>query len=100
MEAFQVPAFAFPVSDRIADEFERRNTSEVRNRKNRIEHGLKAGIIAFLRKHVHLEETLIGFLLDLDEIRDLDGGPDLREIRSLSRGRSGFGHFYRLLLSV
>jgi hypothetical protein len=59
MQAFQVAAFAFPVSDGVADEFECGNTAEIRDRKNGIEHGLKAGIVAFLREHVHLKEPLV-----------------------------------------
>ena len=94
MQAFQVSAFAFPVADGIADELECRNAPEIGDGKNGIEHGLKPGIFAFLRKHVHLEEPLVRILLDLDEIRDLDRGPNLREIRSVSRGIAfGFRHF-------
>jgi hypothetical protein len=84
MQAFQVPAFAFPVSNGVADELECRNPAKIRDWKDRVKYGLEAGVFAFLRKHIHLEEPLIRFLLDLDEIRDLDGCPDLREIGSLS----------------
>src|SRR6185295_4853560 len=80
MEAFQVSALALPVADRIADEFKCRYAAEIGDRKDGIEYRLKAGVFAFLRKHVHLEEPLVGILLDLDEIRDLDCGPDLRKI--------------------
>ena len=38
----------------------------------------------FLQMNMLLEEPLVRFLLDLDEIRDLDCRPDLREICSLS----------------
>jgi hypothetical protein len=72
MQAFQVAAFAFPVSDGVADELESGNAAKIRDGKDGVEYGLKAGVFAFLRKHVHLEEPLVGFLLDLDEIRDLD----------------------------
>ena len=62
--------------------------------KHGIEDGLKAGIFALLRQHVHLEEALVGILLDLDQIGNLDRGPNLRKIDSFSRGnRSGVGHF-------
>ena len=46
----------------------------------------KPGIFALLRQHVHLEEALVGVLLNLDQIRDLDRGLDLRKIRSFSCG--------------
>ena len=77
MQAFQIPAFALPVADGIADEFERRYAAEIRYRKDGIEYGLKPGIFAFLRKHVHLEEPLVGILLNLNEIWDLDRRADL-----------------------
>ena len=93
VQALQVRAFAFPVADGITDEFERRYTAKVRNRKNRVEDGLKAGILALIRKHVHLEEAFVGVLLHLDEIRDLDRRPDLGKIRSLSGGRLDVRHF-------
>ena len=84
MESFQVSAFAFPVSDGVADEFERRDAAEIRDREYGVEYRLKPGIFALLRKHVHLEEALVGILLYLDEIRNLDRCPDLRKIRSFS----------------
>ena len=84
MQTLQVSTFAFPVSDGVADELQGGDAAEIRNWKNRVEYGLETGVFAFLRKHVHLEEPLVRFLLDLDEIRDLDGRPDLREICSLS----------------
>ena len=74
----------FPISDGVADELERRNAAEVGNRKNGVEHRLKSGVLTLLRKHVHLEEPLVGILLYLDQIRNLDRRPDLREIGSLS----------------
>jgi hypothetical protein len=84
MEAFQVSALALPIADGIADEFERGYAAEVRDREDGIEYRLKSGIFAFLRKHVHLEESFVRILLYLDEIWDLDGCPNLREIGSLS----------------
>src|SRR5215467_9106010 len=90
MQAFQIPAFALPIADRITDEFECRYAAEIRYWEDGIEYGLQSSIVAFLRKHVHLEEPLVRILLYLDEIRNLDRGADLRKIRSLSGG-SGFG---------
>ena len=99
MQPLQVSALAFPVSDGIADELESGNTAEIGDREDRVEHRLKAGVFALLRKHVHLEEPFVGILLYLDEIGDLDRSPDLRKIRSFPRGvRFGFRHFIELLL--
>ena len=77
MEALEVAAFAFPVSNGVANELESGNTAEIRDWEDGVEDRLKPGIFAFLRKHVHLEKTLIGILLYLDEIGDLDRRPDL-----------------------
>src|SRR5579864_5066877 len=101
MQAFQISAFAFPVADGIADEFECGYAAKIRYWKDGIEYRLKPSIFAFLRKHIHLEEPLVGVLLYLDEIRDLDRCPNLRKVRSLSRGIGfGFRHFGYLLLKL
>jgi hypothetical protein len=84
METFQVSALALPISDGVADEFECRHTAEIRDREDGIEYCLQTGIFTFLGKHVHLEEPFVRILLYLDEIWDLDRGPDLGEVRSLS----------------
>ena len=100
VESLQVAALALPVADGVADELERGDAAEIRDREDGVEDRLKAGIFALLRKHVHLEEALVGILLDFDQIRDLDRGPDLRKIDSFSRGnRFGVGHFRELLLN-
>jgi hypothetical protein len=56
--------------------YSRSNTAEVGYRENGIKDSLKPGVFAFLREHVHLEEALVGVFLDLDQIRDLDRGPE------------------------
>jgi hypothetical protein len=84
MEAFQVSAFALPVSDGVADELESRHATEIRDRENGVEHRLQTGVFALLRKHVHLEEPFVGILLYLDQIRNLNRCPNLGEVCSLS----------------
>jgi hypothetical protein len=59
MEALEIAAFTFPVSDRIADEFEGGYSPEVGYWENGVENSLKTGVFAFLRQHVHLEEPLV-----------------------------------------
>ena len=83
----------FPISDGVADEFESGYAAKIRNRKHGVEDSLQTGVIAFLRKHVHLEEPFVGILLHLDEIRNLDRRSDLGKIRSLSGGRLDVRHF-------
>jgi hypothetical protein len=100
METFQVSAFALPVPYGITDEFESRDTAKIRDREHGIKNGLQAGIVAFFRKHVHLEEPLVRILLHLNEIRDLDCRSNFGKIRSLSGGIGfGFRHFIGLLLN-
>src|ERR1041385_7597028 len=101
MQAFQISTFAFPVADGVADEFECRYAAKIRNWKDGIEYRLQTSIIAFFRKHVHLEEPLVGVLLYLDQIRNLDRCANLRKVRSLSRGIGfDFRHFGYLLLKL
>src|SRR5947207_4144353 len=84
MEPLQLAALALPVADRILDELERRVLAEVANRKHRLEHRLQAGVFALAGQTIHLQETLVRLLLDLDQVRDRNGRFDLREIDALA----------------
>ena len=77
METFEVSALAFPVSDGIADELECGDSAKIRDWEDGIKNRLKPGVFALLRQHVHLEKTLVGILLYLDKIGNLDRCPDL-----------------------
>src|SRR6185503_16112132 len=44
-----------------------------------LEHGLQARVLALPRQHPHLQEALVGVLLDLDEVGDGDRRADLLE---------------------
>src|SRR5437867_4234224 len=93
MQSLEVSAFAFPVADGVADELKCGNAAEIRNGKDGIAYSLQPGVLAFLWKHVHLQETLIRVFLDFDQIRDLNRGPDLGKVCSLSCGEGlGFRH--------
>ena len=53
----------------VAHEFEHGLAGEVRDRENRLEHGLKPlGYPSALRFN-HLQELIVGFLLDFDQVR-------------------------------
>jgi hypothetical protein len=86
MKAFQVAALALPVADGIVDKIELGQTAEVRDGKYTGEDGLKAGVIAFGREEVHLQEPLIALFLDFDEIRDGNRGLDLGKVHALALG--------------
>ena len=84
MEALQLPALALPVPDRVLDELEGRILPEIADGKHRLEHRLQAGVLALARQTVHLQETLVGLFLDLDQVRDRNGRFDFREIDALA----------------
>jgi len=63
----------------VADELQRRRLVEVADREHRLEHTLKAEVLTLLRRDVRLEELLVGLLLDVDEIGNVDDLRDLGE---------------------
>ncbi len=77
MQPLQVAAFAFPVANREVHELELRNIAEVGNRKYRLKHRLQSAVFAFAGQFVHLQEAVIRALLNLDQVRNLDGGWNL-----------------------
>ena len=77
----QAAALAFPVADRVLDELQRAVLPQVGDREDALEHRLQPGVLAVRREHAHLQEALVGVLLDLDEVRDRDRGVDLLRSR-------------------
>src|SRR5262249_5928181 len=71
---------ALPVADRVLDELERAVLAEVGDGKDALEHRLQPRVLPVGGQDAHLQEALVGVLLDLDEVRDGDGRVDLREI--------------------
>jgi hypothetical protein len=95
VQPFQVSALALPVTDRIVHELELAQAAEVRNRKNRIEDALQTGVFPLAGQEVHLQKSLVGLLLHLDQVRDRDRGFDFREINSFAGGTvSRILHFH------
>ena len=84
VQAGQLAALALPVADRVFDELERRVLAEVADRKDRLEHRLQTRVLALARQTVHLQEAFVGFLLDLDQVRDRNGRLDFREVDALA----------------
>src|ERR1019366_8948261 len=73
MEPLQVAAFALPVANREVHKLKLGNVAEVGNRKHRLKYCLQPAVFAFAGQFVHLQEAVIGALLNLDQVRDLDG---------------------------
>jgi hypothetical protein len=84
MQAFQVAALALPVSDGVVHEFQLGHFAEIPDRKNRGEDGLQTAVVALARQQVHLQKALIGLHLHFDQIGDLDGALNFREIQTLT----------------
>src|SRR5207237_2475298 len=84
MESLQLAALALPVPDRVLDELERGVLAEVADREDRLEHRLETRVLALTRQTVHLQEALVRFLLDLDQVRDRNGRFDFREVDALA----------------
>ena len=84
VQAGQLAALALPVADRILDELERRVLAEVADREDRLEDRLQPRILALGRQAVHLQEPLVRLPLNLDQVRDGNGGLDLRKILALA----------------
>ena len=85
LQPLEPSALALPVSDRVLDELELARAPEVGEREYAREHRLEPGLLPLLGEQVHLEETLVGPALDVDQIRKIHEGPDLRVIPSLGR---------------
>src|ERR1035438_4387014 len=77
-------AFALPVADREIDKLELRYIAEVGNREHRLKHRLQAAVFALARQFVHLQEPVVGTLLHLDQVRDLDGCGNFGKIETLA----------------
>ena len=84
VQALQVAALALPVADRVIDEFELAQPAKIGDRENAFENALETGIVALARQQVHLQEPLVGFFLNLDQVRDRDRSFNLRKINSLA----------------
>ena len=80
MQTRQPAALALPASDRIVDELERRVLPEVADGKNRLEHRLEPDVVALRLQPVHLQEALVRFLLDLDQVGNRNGRSNLRKV--------------------
>ena len=84
VQAAQMAALALPVADGVVDEIELRKSAEILDRKYGREHGLQAGIFALARQQIHLQKALIGLLLNVNQVRNLDRGLDFGKVQTLA----------------
>src|SRR5262249_52246308 len=83
VEADQPAALALPVADRVLHELQGAVLPQVGDREDALEHRLQPRVLAVRGQHPHLQEALVGVLLDLDEVRNRDRGLDLRKVHSV-----------------
>ena len=84
VQSLQLAALALPVADGVLDELERRVLAEIADRKHRLEHRLQPGVFTLGRQTVHLQKTLVGFFLNLDQVRNRNRGLDFRKVDTLA----------------
>ena len=77
-------ALALPVADRVVDEIELRQPAKILDRKHGREDGLQAGVFPLARQQIHLQEPLIGLLLNVDQVRNLDRCLDLGKVQAFA----------------
>ena len=82
VQSAQVAALALPVADRVVDEIQLRQPAEILNRENGREHGLQARVFPLARQQIHLQEALVGLLLYIDQVRNLDRRLDFGEVQA------------------
>ena len=84
VQAAQMAALALPVADRVVDEIQLRKPAKILDRKHGGEDGLQARVFALARQQIHLQKALIGLLLNVDQVRDLDSGLDFGKVQALA----------------
>jgi hypothetical protein len=67
-------------TESIGNIFERTGFTEITNRKNGAKNGFKTCISARRRRQLRLEETLVGILLYLDKVGDINNPRNLGEM--------------------
>src|SRR5207302_4764911 len=75
----------------VVDELQHRRAVVVRDGKHAGERGLQPLVLAPVRIDLHLQEAVVGPLLDFDEIRNFEMTRDLRKV--LAFDQTAFRHF-------
>ena len=84
VQAAQMAALALPVADRIVNEIQLRQSAEILDREYGCEDGLQAAIFALARQLVHLQKTLVGLLLNINQVRNLNSGLNFGKVQTLA----------------
>ena len=70
----------FRCAKRICNIFQRRSFTEITNRKNALEYSFKTEVFSRFDRYVYLEESLVGVLLNIDQVGNIDDFFDLSEV--------------------
>jgi len=84
MEPFQVAAFALPVANGEIDKGQLGDIAEIGDGENGLKHGLEAAVVTLARQFVHLQKAVVRTLLNLDQVRDLQGYRNLGKIETIT----------------
>jgi hypothetical protein len=66
VKTLEAAALALPVADLILDKIECCRAAEIRDGKDGLKDGLETSVLTLFRQEIHLQETVIGFPLNLD----------------------------------
>jgi hypothetical protein len=86
MQPFEVAALALPVADRVIHKLELRYVAEIGDREDGLKYRLQTAVFALAGQFVHLQEAVVGALLHLDQVRDLDGCWNFGKIKTFTEG--------------
>src|SRR3974377_1958335 len=86
VQPLEVAALALPVADGELDEIELRHVAEVGNRKHRLEHRLQSRVVTLAGQRIHLQKAVVGTLLHLNEVGNLDCRRNLGKIKPRTVG--------------
>ena len=82
VQSAQMSALALPVADRVVHEIQLRESAKILDRENGREHGLQARVFPLAGQQIHLQEALVGLLLDINQVRNLDRRLDFSEVQA------------------
>src|SRR5205085_4017850 len=68
--------------ERVADELDGRRLGKILDGEDALEDALQPHVLPLLDGDILLQKLLVALLLDVDEVRDVDDLPDLREALS------------------
>ncbi|MEJ7608328.1 MAG: hypothetical protein WKF37_19190 [Bryobacteraceae bacterium] len=72
IQTLEAAALAFPVADCVINEGQLAQAAKIRDREYALENTLEPGIVTFIRQQFHLQKTLVGLLLNFDQIWNWD----------------------------